>query len=129
MVRCASASERNQCRYKHPSRSRPLNASTHALRASADSTRSFYPSLYLNLGKSYEDIGDIPTGRELYEQGEQRLTDVPDGDTATSSGRGCTMRWSECGRTAARSETRLRGGSVNPESVAPRYLPRSNARC
>ena len=54
-------------------------ALTHALRVSADSIRSFYPSLYLNRGKSYEDIGDIPRARELYEQGERSLGDVPDG--------------------------------------------------
>lgn len=54
-------------------------ALTHALSASTDSIRSFYPSLYLNLGKSYEDLGDLSRARELYEQGEQRLDDVPGG--------------------------------------------------
>ena len=54
-------------------------ALTHALSASADSIRSFYPSLYLNLGKSYEDIGDIARARELYEQGEQSIKEVPEG--------------------------------------------------
>ena len=52
-------------------------ALTHALRASADSVRSFYPSLYLNLGKSYEDVGDTSKARELYEQGERCISDVP----------------------------------------------------
>jgi tetratricopeptide (TPR) repeat protein len=52
----------------------------HAIGASADSSiRSFYPSLYLNLGKSYEDLGDTSRARELYEQGERCLNDVPDG--------------------------------------------------
>jgi tetratricopeptide (TPR) repeat protein len=51
----------------------------HALSASAVSIRSFYPSLYLNLGKSYEDLGDTSRARELYEQGERCLSDVPDG--------------------------------------------------
>jgi len=54
-------------------------ALTHALSAPTDSIRSFYPSLYLNLGKSYEDLGDSSRARELYEQGEQCLDDVPDG--------------------------------------------------
>jgi tetratricopeptide (TPR) repeat protein len=54
-------------------------ALTHALGASDDSIRSFYPSLYLNLGKSYEDLGDIARARELYEQGEQCIGDVPEG--------------------------------------------------
>jgi tetratricopeptide (TPR) repeat protein len=54
-------------------------ALTHALSASADVIRSFHPSLYLNLGKSYEDLGDISRARELYEQGERCIDDVPDG--------------------------------------------------
>jgi tetratricopeptide (TPR) repeat protein len=51
----------------------------HAISASTDSVRSFYPSLYLNLGKSYEDLGDTSRARELYEQGEQCIDGVPDG--------------------------------------------------
>jgi tetratricopeptide (TPR) repeat protein len=54
-------------------------ALTHALSASADSIRSFYPSLYLNLGKSYEDLGAASKARELYEQGERCIDDVPGG--------------------------------------------------
>ena len=57
-------------------------ALTHAISAPADSVRSFLPSLYLNLGKSYEDLGDTSRARELYEQGEQRIKDVPDGGYA-----------------------------------------------
>jgi hypothetical protein len=52
-------------------------ALTHAISAPADSIRSFYPSLYLNLGKSYEDLGDTSRARELYEQGEQCVQEVP----------------------------------------------------
>jgi tetratricopeptide (TPR) repeat protein len=51
----------------------------HALSAPADSISSFRPSLYLNLGKSYEDLGDTARARELYERGEQCVEDVPDG--------------------------------------------------
>jgi len=54
-------------------------ALTHGMRASADSVRSFLPSLYLNLGKSYEDLGDSSRARELYEQGERSLDNVPVG--------------------------------------------------
>ena len=57
-------------------------ALTHAISASADSIRSFYPSLYLNLGKSYEDLGDTARARELYELGERCISDVPDGGYA-----------------------------------------------
>ena len=54
-------------------------ALTHALRASPESIRSFFPSLYLNLGKSYEDLGNLARARELYEHGELWLGDVADG--------------------------------------------------
>ena len=54
-------------------------ALTHGMHAPADSVGSFLPSLYLNLGKSYEDLGDLSRARELYEQGEQHLADVPGG--------------------------------------------------
>ena len=54
-------------------------ALTHGMCASAESVRSFFPSLYLNLGKSYEDAGDSARARELYEQGERCLDDVPGG--------------------------------------------------
>jgi tetratricopeptide (TPR) repeat protein len=54
-------------------------ALTHGMRASTDSVRSFLPSLYLNLGKSYEDVGDSSRARELYEQGERCIDDVPGG--------------------------------------------------
>ena len=47
--------------------------------ASPDSVRSFFPSLCLNLGKSYEDIGDLRRARELYEQGRDCAADAPDG--------------------------------------------------
>jgi excisionase family DNA binding protein len=51
----------------------------HADKAPADSVRSFYPSLYLNLGKSYEDVGDIARARELYERGVSNLAEIPEG--------------------------------------------------
>ncbi|MEO8482488.1 MAG: hypothetical protein ABI634_09785 [Acidobacteriota bacterium] len=54
-------------------------ALTHAISASTDSIRSFFPSLYLNLGKSYEDLGDSSRARELYEQGERCVDDVAGG--------------------------------------------------
>ena len=64
-----------------PEETLPWNelALTHAIRSSSDAVRSFFPSLYLNLGKSYEDLQNIPRARELYEQGERWLTDVADG--------------------------------------------------
>jgi len=41
--------------------------------------RSFYPSLYLNLGRSYETLGDLQMARALYELGTARVADVPEG--------------------------------------------------
>jgi len=54
-------------------------ALTHAERAPSESVRSFFPSLYLNLGKSYEDLGDSSRARELYERGVQCLDDADGG--------------------------------------------------
>jgi tetratricopeptide (TPR) repeat protein len=54
-------------------------ALTHAIRASTEAIRSFFPSLYLNLGKSYEDLGNSSRARELYEQGQRWLDEVPSG--------------------------------------------------
>lgn len=40
--------------------------------------RGFYPSLYLNLGRSYEDMGDRDAARRSYEQAAARADDLPD---------------------------------------------------
>ena len=34
---------------------------------------AFFPSLYLNLGKSYEDVGDPKQARHYYEQAQAKL--------------------------------------------------------
>src|SRR5689334_82511 len=54
-------------------------ALTHAIRAPVESIRSFLPSLYLNLGKSYEDLGNASRARALYEQGQLCLDELPHG--------------------------------------------------
>ncbi len=41
--------------------------------------REFYPSLYLNLGKSYEEAGDQARARELYLQAAESLGAAPPG--------------------------------------------------
>ena len=44
-----------------------------------DSVQSFYPSLYLNLGHSYETLGNRVEARRCYEMAAEKLNDVPDG--------------------------------------------------
>ena len=44
-----------------------------------DRVLSFYASLYLNLGHSYETLGNETEARRYYEMATDRLDDVPDG--------------------------------------------------
>ena len=41
--------------------------------------REFYPSLYLNLGYSYETLGDYAAARRHYDLAAERLADLPEG--------------------------------------------------
>lgn len=41
--------------------------------------RDFYPSLYLNLGYSYETLGDYAEARRYYDLAAARLADLPEG--------------------------------------------------
>jgi tetratricopeptide (TPR) repeat protein len=41
--------------------------------------REFYPSLYLNLGYSYETLGDYAEARRYYDLAATRLADLPEG--------------------------------------------------
>jgi tetratricopeptide (TPR) repeat protein len=50
-----------------------------AQRAPGASVRSFLPSLYLNLGKSYEDLGDFERARECYEAAKEFFSTLPVG--------------------------------------------------
>jgi hypothetical protein len=44
-----------------------------------ESVKGFFPSLYLNLGKSFEDKGEIVEAKNHYELASAKLNDVPDG--------------------------------------------------
>ena len=44
-----------------------------------DRVREFYPSLYLNLGHSYEELGDAVKACHYYTVAAARLNDVPTG--------------------------------------------------
>lgn len=39
----------------------------------------FYPSLYLNMGKSHEDLGDADGARRCYETAAKKARNLPDG--------------------------------------------------
>lgn len=44
-----------------------------------DRVQGFYPSLYLNLGHSYETFGNRTEARKYYEMAANKLNDVPEG--------------------------------------------------
>jgi tetratricopeptide (TPR) repeat protein len=44
-----------------------------------DRVQSFYSSLYLNLGHSYETLGNLTEARRHYQMAADRLDEVPDG--------------------------------------------------
>lgn len=44
-----------------------------------DRVRGFYPSLYLNLGHSYEQLGDASKASQCFQEAAARLGDVPEG--------------------------------------------------
>lgn len=41
--------------------------------------RSFYPSLYLNMGYSYELLGDMAEAGRYYDMASEKMDDLPDG--------------------------------------------------
>jgi tetratricopeptide (TPR) repeat protein len=54
-------------------------ALTRADAAGDERVSSFYPSLYLNMGRSYEDIGDLAEARRYYELAAERIDELPPG--------------------------------------------------
>jgi tetratricopeptide (TPR) repeat protein len=44
-----------------------------------EKVRGFYPSLYLNVGFSYEMLGDLAEARRHYELAAERVTELPEG--------------------------------------------------
>ncbi len=49
-----------------------------ALTVDDDRVRAFFPSLYLNLGKSYEDLGQMESARQNYTLGLGTPSEQPD---------------------------------------------------
>lgn len=50
-----------------------------AQRVTEDRVTEFFPSLYLNLGKSHEDLGNIDKARGGYECAAEKLPSIPAG--------------------------------------------------
>lgn len=56
-----------------------LEALARANAVGDERVRSFYPSLYVNLGYSYETLGNRAEARRHYELAAERLDDLPPG--------------------------------------------------
>ena len=56
-----------------------LEALARAEAVADERVQPFYPSLYLNLGYSYETLGHLVEARRHYERAAQRLDDLPPG--------------------------------------------------
>jgi tetratricopeptide (TPR) repeat protein len=54
----------------------------HADAVEDDSVKDFYPSLYLNMGKSHEDLGNLGDARRFYELAADRMDCLPDSPLA-----------------------------------------------
>ena len=50
----------------------------HAIAADDEAIKSCYPSLYLNVGKSYEDIGDHSAAKQNYLTAKSYISYLPD---------------------------------------------------
>lgn len=63
----------------------------HADQADEAAVREFYPSLYLNLGWSYEQLSDLVQARRYYDLGIACLAVLPDTPYSAVVQRGLTM--------------------------------------
>jgi len=50
----------------------------HAIAANDEEIKSCYPSLYLNVGKSYEDVGDYDAAKQNYLTAKSYISYLPD---------------------------------------------------
>jgi hypothetical protein len=60
----------------------------HAQAAEVERVRGFFPSLHLNLGKSYEDLGDPVAAAHHYELATEAVGELPDDGYAAMIRRG-----------------------------------------
>jgi len=51
----------------------------HANAVRDDRVREFYPSLYLNMGKAHEDLGNRQGAKQFYEKAESLVDSIPEG--------------------------------------------------
>ncbi len=56
--------------------------------AADERVRDFYPSFYLNMGKSHEDFGDLDGARRCYETAAKKAEGIPDDGYGTLVRRG-----------------------------------------
>lgn len=69
-----------------------------AVAAADERVEGFYPSLYLNMGKSHEDLGDLGGARRCYETAAKKAEDLPDDGYGTLVRRGIKGGLSRIGR-------------------------------
>ena len=55
----------------------------HANGVRDERVREFYPSLYLNMGKAHEDLGNREDARRFYQTAEKFLDSLPEGRYST----------------------------------------------
>ena len=89
----------------------------HALHIADGSASGACPSLYLNVAKGYEDLGDFDNARKHYELGQTHLDSLPD------DGYGKLIRGGiHNGLQRLRQQKRARQSSLRPPSAG---IPRS----
>jgi hypothetical protein len=79
-----------------------------AQRATGESTREFFPSLYLNLGKSHEDLGNFARARKFYSLAGKESGVLPSGDYADTVRRGAQRGLKRVKRTRNAKVTPIR---------------------
>ena len=59
-----------------------------SLKVIEDDIQDFYPSLYLNVGKSYEDLGNWEEARRYYQLGANKTYLLPDTELGKVTSKG-----------------------------------------
>ena len=89
----------------------------HAAAVTDERVNGFYPSLYLNLGWSHEQVGNLAEAGRYYELATTRLADLPDDPYATIVRKGVAAGQARVAQAFRAAQT--------PESPALIGLPRN----